>query len=170
MKKIFMLIPVLCVIYVPAFALTGRVMVFDDKGPHYVDAADIDICDAMGNKPLVTNNVFVPSVYIPDLRIYNTIEDLFNGYTEYIHSMRYGTHDDAQDGGSVYGGMNPKNKDFFKYECFADPRKTAEKYRLLSKNDLGDGLSAETYDIFAAALERDKKQAEEDGVNIGRNQ
>ncbi len=168
--KIYILVPVLFLVSVAAFALNGKVMVFDDKGTHYEDADKVDICDAMGNKPQATNNVFVPGVYIPDLRIYHTIEDLYNGYTEYIHPMQYGTRDGAQDGGSVYGGMNPQNKDFFKYECFADPQKTAETYELLGKKDLGGGLSVETYNIRDAVLERDELQSEKmGGVKIGRN-
>ena len=175
MKRLILITVLLCLFATVAFAVADTVMLIDEDGMKEVNAQEIKIVDVMGRKPGITDNVFVSKEHIPDVRIYNTAEENYNNYTEYVHTFNYGYV--KQRRGLVRGGAEmdlPGNADlfsfyFFKYECFADPEKTAGKYRLLSKTDMGDGLSAETYDIFTAVLERDKKLAEEDGINIGRN-
>ena len=174
MKKLILTGVLLCVFGASAFAGSDTVMLLDTNGRKEVDAKEIKIVDIMGRKPGITDNVFVPKEHIPDVRVYNTIEEIYGNYTEYVHTFNYGYVDQRR--GMVLGKRDMDLGDadigsqyFFKYECFTDPEKTAGKYRLLSKTDLGGGLSAETYNVGPAIRERDKKFAADLGVSFRRN-
>ena len=174
MKKLILVTVLLCVFGAAAFAGADTVRLLDTDGWKEVDAKEIKIVDIMGRKPGITDNVYVPKEHIPDVRIYSTTVDIYGNYTEYVHTFNYGYVDQRR--GKVFGKRDMDLGDadlasvyFFKYECFTDPEKTAGKYRLLSKTDLGDGLSAETYNIISAVQERVKKFAADPGMIIIKN-
>ncbi|MBQ9461269.1 MAG: hypothetical protein IJU51_05045, partial [Clostridia bacterium] len=90
MKKLILATVLLCVFGASAFAGADTVMLLDTNGRKEVDAKEIKVADIMGRKPGITDNVFVPKEHIPDVRIYNTIEEIYGNYTEYVHTFNFG--------------------------------------------------------------------------------
>ncbi len=125
---------------------TGKAVVWYYSGlVKVVKRDDILISDQMGNKPIGCNLYSVPKEHIPDLRIYNTYETVFNDYIKYEHSIAYGFANTRMNGGSVKGNISGEKRYRFEYMYLQDPGAFEE--RLSDRIELGDGFVLEKYNI-----------------------